>query len=312
MLSTQLPSGSAAECSWLPCTVHYTELLQTCKARSDVRSCPGTLSTAMAMPFPTPFFQSLMCGACTIRCSVVRRSLKEIQTLQRRQGCCGYPGCCHQGRGKGIKTCRSELRVQRRAPAQGTESSSLPASFPPCRAVSWAEQGLQAAIRHKALVDTNLWPDVRPDPELAPQVQPSQQTDVLPEALSHSRCLRWVSRQRCRARPVGLLGLAGGKQHGRAVQPEQRLCSRCEQVGLEGRAVRLHGAVRKGRLISVLCKAPARPQVRLGSALPGGGDVQGCFSSCHWLSLAVPGRWVLGGTEFPSACLGLVRPMHQK
>lgn len=52
--------------------------------------------------------------------------------------------------------------------------------------------------------------------------------------------------------------------------------------------------------------------MRLGSALPGGGDVQGCFSSCPWLSLAVLGRWVLGGTAFPSACLGLLRPTHRE
>lgn len=176
----------------------------------------------MTTPFPTPssFSQSLTCGACTIRCSVVRRSLKEIQTLQRSQGCCGYPGCCHQGRGRGITTRRSGLRVQRRAQRRSTESSSLPASSPPRRAVSWAEQ---AAIRHEALADTNLWPDARLDPALAPQVQPSQQTDALPEALFHSRCLRWVSGQQCRARPVGLLGPAGGKQHGGAVQPKQRL-----------------------------------------------------------------------------------------
>lgn len=81
---------------------------------------------------------------------------------------------------------------------------------------------------------------------------------------------------------------------------------------LEGRVLRVHGVVQKGRVLSVLCKAPESPQVRLGSALPGGGDARGCFSSCHWLPLALLCRWVPGGTAVPSACLGLMRPMHRK
>lgn len=126
-----------------------------------------------------------------------------------KPGMLWVPGLQPQGGGCGITARGSELRVQRNAPSGAQRAApSLPPSLPvpPCSAVPWAERGLQAAIRHEALMNTNLWPAVCLNAEPDPQVQ---QTDVLPAARFHSRCLRWISQQHCRPRPVGLLGLAG-------------------------------------------------------------------------------------------------------